>query len=89
MVRSNDYDADDRTRQSFTPTRYPGSLMNRAARAGKTVKAYAEANIHTDGPVGKMARMYYLKAGSHGAGKSNMSGAGDTRPAGASLYQMG
>ena len=65
------------------------SLVALAAKAGKSPKAFAKANIHADGPVGKMARMYYMKLGLHGAGKSRMDAPGDGRKPNAKLQQLG
>lgn len=71
--------------------KYPGSLKSRAKAAGMPVSAYAEANIHADTPVGKLARLYYLTGGggTHGTGKSRMDGAGDKRTLGQKIYQIG
>lgn len=66
-----------------------GSLANRAKRAGKSKAAFAQANIHADSPVGKMARMAYIAQGVHGSGKSNGSEPGDKRAKGNPLYQLG
>lgn len=60
-----------------------------AKRAKKTPDAFAEANIHTDGEVGRLARLYYLMQGTHGGGKARMDTPGDTRSIGTRLYQIG
>jgi len=75
--------------QVTNPDRWDGSLSSRAARAGMDVGAYAKANIHTDGPVGKLARLYYLQQGVHGSGEAEMSRAGDKRSVADKLYQVG
>jgi hypothetical protein len=69
---------------------YPGSLSARAAKAGQSKSAFAEANIHADGIVGKLARIAYIGQGVHGGGKSNMASGGDgPRSLGERLYQVG
>lgn len=68
---------------------YPGSFKSRAAAAGKDPAAFAEANIHADGVVGKLARLYYIQQGVHGNGKTNMGQAGDARTTGDRIYQIG
>lgn len=60
-----------------------------AKKAGKTPKAFAEANIHTDSEVGKLARLWYAAQGTHGMGNSKMDGSGDMRTLGQKLYQVG
>lgn len=66
-------------------------LHKLAAKAGMSVSAYAKANIHTDGVVGQLARMYYTmnSGGVHGDGKADMSGGGDKRTLSEKLYQIG
>ena len=60
-----------------------------AKKAGKTPMQFAEANIHTDSEVGKLARLYYIAQGVHGDGKSNMAQPGDKRTLAQKLYQIG
>lgn len=71
--------------------KYPGALKSRAKAAGMSVEKFAESNIHADGVVGKLARMYYLSGsgGTHGSGKSKMDGSGDKRTLGQKIYQIG
>lgn len=68
---------------------HSGSLAARAKKAGQSVASFAKANVHATGPVGALARLYYVQQGTHGVGESNMSGAGDKREPGAKLYQVG
>ena len=68
---------------------HSGTLAARAKAAGMSVAKFAQANVHASGPVGKLARLYYVQQGVHGVGESNMSGAGDKREPGAKLYQIG
>lgn len=66
--------------------------MNFAALARKakmSPKAFAQANIHSDSEVGKLARMYYIASGVHGSGNTNADSAGDVRSIGARMYQIG
>lgn len=65
------------------------SLKSLAAKAGMSPEKFAQANIHADSVVGKLARMYYTGQGTHGDGKSNMSHGGDKRTLGQKLYQVG
>lgn len=67
-----------------------GSIKSRAKRAGQSPSAFAEANIHADGNVGKLARIFYVGQGVHGDGKSTMQHPGDRpRTLGERLYQVG
>ena len=66
-----------------------GSLKARARRKGQGKSAFAKSNIHADSPVGKLARLEYIRQGTHGGGKSNMSGPGDVRDSKSKLYQIG
>lgn len=69
---------------------YSGSFKARASKAGKSPAAFAEANIHADGVVGKLARIAYTGQGVHGDGKSTMAHPGDKpRTLGERLYQVG
>lgn len=70
--------------------RPPGGVFKAmAAKAGMSQAAFAEANIHADTMVGKLARMYYTAQGNHGDGKSDMADAGDKRTGSTRLYQVG
>lgn len=66
-----------------------GKLAKMAAAKGQSTAAFAEANIHADGLVGKLARMYYIQSGVHGSGQANMGNAGDRRSVGDRIYQIG
>lgn len=67
-----------------------GKLARMAAAAGKSTAAFAEGNIHTDGDVGKLARIYYYSTGVHGSGRASMATSGDkVRTPGERLYQIG
>ena len=65
------------------------NFVQMAKQHGMPPKAYAEANIHANTPVGKMARMWYVAQGVHGRGESNMSGAGPKRNDLTRIYQVG
>lgn len=87
-MADNDHDADDGSpthNVNFTKSKF----SKLAAGAGMSVTAFAEANIHAQSDVGKMARMFYLKQGVHGRGESQMEGSGDKRSVGQRLYQIG
>lgn len=60
-----------------------------AKRARMSPKAFADANIHADTPIGKLARMWYVAQGVHGMGESDMGGAGDKRTPAQKIYQVG
>ena len=49
---------------------YPGSMKSRAKKVGQSASKFAEANIHADGPVGKLARLHYIRGHAmvHGSG---------------------
>ena len=64
-------------------------LAGLAKKAGQSLEKFAKANIHTDGEVGKLARMYYTLQMVHGGGASRMDGSGDPRTPGQKLYQIG
>jgi hypothetical protein len=66
------------------------SLKSLAAAANQSPAAFAKGNIHTDGLVGKLARIYYFSTGVHGGGAASMETAGDKpRTPGERLYQVG
>ena len=60
-----------------------------ASKAGQPLAKFAESNIHTDGEVGRLARLYYNQQTVHGGGKASMDGMGDQRSIGQSIYQIG
>lgn len=66
-----------------------GMFSELAKKAKMTPKAFALSNIHADGPIGKLARMWYIAQGVHGGGKTNMGGSGDDRTMSQKLYQVG
>ena len=68
--------------------KHPGAFKEKAKKAGMSTKAYAEANIHASGTLGKQARLAYTLMGMHGTGKSNMKSPGDKRTPGQKLYQL-
>lgn len=76
-------------RESEKAGRKGKSLATMAREKNMDVGAFAKANIHTDGLVGKLARMYYTKEAVHGTGKSTMKGPGDKRSSATKLYDMG
>jgi hypothetical protein len=67
-----------------------GAFASMAAKAGMSKSAFAKANIHATGRVGKLARLYYTMEGVHGTGYANASegGAKTTTPKDR-LYQVG
>lgn len=62
-----------------------------AEAAGVSPAKYAAANVHAEGEVGILARMYlvYNSGGVHGGGESDMSHGGDKRSLSDRLYQIG
>lgn len=66
-----------------------GQFAAKAKKAGMSTKAFAEANIHAKGLLGKQARLAYTLMGLHGGGKSTMAHSGDKRSLGQKLYQVG
>ncbi len=66
------------------------SVKSLASAAGQSPSAFAKGNIHADGVVGKLARIYYFSMGVHGGGAASMETAGDKpRTLGERLYQVG
>ncbi len=63
-----------------------GQFAAKAKKAGKSTRAFAEANVHAKGLLGKQARLALVLMGAKGSGKSNMSEAGDKRTLGQKLY---
>lgn len=66
-----------------------GSLAARAVKASMTPSAFAKANLHTFGIVGKLARIAYIKEAIHGGGDATMAKPGDSRKGKSKLYQVG
>ena len=69
--------------------KYTGALRVRAKAHGMSKKAFAEANIHTNSTVGKLARIAHVHEGLHGDGHATEAEAGDKRSLGQRLYQVG
>lgn len=63
-----------------------GQFAAKAKKAGMSTKAFAEANVHASGLLGKQARLALVLMGAHGGGKSNMENPGDKRTLGQKLY---
>jgi hypothetical protein len=70
-------------------SKHKGAFSADAKRHGMSTKAFAKANIHAKGTLGKRARLAYTLEGMHGAGKSNAKTPGDKRSLGQKLYQVG
>ena len=66
-----------------------GSLASMAEKANMSVSAFAKANVHDTGRLGKLVRLYYTQQGVHGDGKSNMQHPGDKRDSSTRVYQVG
>lgn len=69
--------------------KHPGAFSAEAKKRGMSTKAYAKANIHTSGLLGKRARLAYILEGMHGGGKSNMKSGGDARTGKTPIRQIG
>lgn len=86
MTRAhNDHDADDKGGKKPKISEF----VKRAKAKGMSPKAFAKANIHADGPIGKAARLAYTIQNTHGEGAASMKGPGDTRTPAQKLYQIG
>ena len=64
-----------------------GQFAAKAKKAGKSTRAFAEANVHAKGLLGKQARLALVLMGAKGSGKSNMENPGDKRTLGQKLYR--